>query len=693
MFKLGNTEVNATAVTENYESMVPDQRARKDWVKPSTWLDPPANPNGDDVIYGILPVYDTDQEEVIITFYFGNNNDSSGSVDVDWGDGNVETFTAPNQSGIRALHKYNYSDINSNTQTTVFGRSCRQAIVKVTLNSSSNADLSGIYFNGMAEATYDNRDMYATPYSKWTEFYVNWSNLKHFHVGRSLQRNSIARYLHKVTIENNNLFSMRFEGSYSLVDLSIQDNGTLTSLNRAFASCSSLISIPDLDTSNVTDFLYALYYCTSLRTAPNWDTSSGTDFGAAFSNTGVSEFPAYNFSSATNVASCFSGNKGLKKGIMPYAPNATNFESVFNRCENMAVVRFLGSTAHITNFNYCFYYCFNLRRVAGLDTSGATSMSSAFHSCTLLKRLPYLNTPNLTNLSSTFAYCTHLQRVHLSSVDSVTAITECFNGCRYLKEIKIDSLNCTGVTNLYATFNGCASLEYLPEINTSNVTSFDYAVTYVKNLKKFPNWDFSSAIRFTGFFNFGNRGDANFYIEEIPDISAPNSTNAIALSSLRACKRVGNLSFPSATSNPNFYDMSSVEEWGELNVSGCQSPGSMFYGTTSVVPPMLILASGTNMGSWMTHQNVREIPAWNLSGVNINSCFENMRTLDSFLPTYVNTSISFNGTISMASGAIVQVINALASGVTGQTANFTNVSTASVIDFSDALSKGWTVTT
>ena len=96
MFKLGNTEVNATAVTENYESVVPDQIVIEDWVKPSTWLDPPANPNGDDVIYGILPVYDTDQEEVIITFYFGNNNDSGGSVDVDWGDGNVETFTATN---------------------------------------------------------------------------------------------------------------------------------------------------------------------------------------------------------------------------------------------------------------------------------------------------------------------------------------------------------------------------------------------------------------------------------------------------------------------------------------------------------------------------------------------------------------------------------------------------------------------
>jgi len=691
-FKVGNTEINATIATENYKSIVPDEITIEDWVKPDTWLDPPANPNGDDVIYGILPVYDTDQEEVIITFYFGNNNDSAGSIDVDWGDGNVETFTAPNQFGVTALHKYNYSDINSNTQTTVFGRSCRQAIVKITLNGSSTADLSGIYFNGQAEARYDNTDAYLVAYSKWTEFYVNWSNLKHFRTGRSLQRNSIARYLHKVTIANNSLYSLMLEGSVALRKFSMQDNGTLTSLNRAFSYCSRLTSIPNLNTSNVTDFEYSLYWCFSLKTAPNWDTSSGTKFYAAFSSTGLSEFPAYDLSNATDVRSCFSGNKRLKKAIFPYVPNATSFESIFNGCDSIAAVRFLGSTAHVTNFNYAFSSCYNLRRIKNIDTSSATTMNQTFNACSSLRSLPSLNTDNVTNLGSTFRSCSRLQRIHLSSVDKVTSLGGCFEYCGAVKEIKIDNLNCTGVTNLYTTFGGCRSLEYIPEINTSNVTTFNYAISYPVNLKKFPNWDFSSGIGFAGFFSMGN-SDLNWYIEEIPDIYAPNATQPFGFSNLRACRKVGNLHMPKATSNPNFYGMASVEEWGELNVSGCQSPSWLFYGTTSVVPPMLILASGTNMGPWMRSQNIREIPAWNLSGVNINSCFENMSHLDSFLPTYVNTSISFNGTKSMASGAIVQVIDALASGVSGVTANFTNVPTASVIDFSEALSKGWTVTT
>jgi hypothetical protein len=97
------------------------------------------------------------------------------------------------------------------------------------------------------------------------------------------------------------------------------------------------------------------------------------------------------------------------------------------------------------------------------------------------------------------------------------------------------------------------------------------------------------------------------------------------------------------------------------------------------------------MGPWLTYQNVREIPAWNLSGVVINACFENISHLDSFKPTLINTNISFNNSVLMASGAIDQVAEALESGVNG-TAGFTNVDIYSN-QISLMTSKGWTVTT
>jgi len=689
-FKLGGTEINSGFVASSYDEVIPPLATREPWVRPSSWIDIPANPNGDDVFYGILPVYDTDQEVVIMTFDFGTNGDTGGSVDVDWGDGNTETVTASNQNGASVIHKFNFSDISSNTTTTVFGRSCRQALVKVTLTASSNP-LYAIYLNSQAEARRrGSGDFYAVHYSKWIDMYLNWSGIRYFTVGYSNQRNSIAKYLHKLTIEDNSLYRLLLSGSTALRQLSFQDNGTLTSLNRTFHGCQNLTQLPTLDTSNVTDFDYAINGCRLINQAPDWDTSSGTTFQGTFSHTDISDFPQYDFSSATNLSSCFSSNYRLRKILVPDAPNCTNFSSLFSDCKSLGAVKFTSATSGVTNFSHCFSGCENLRLVRNLDTSSATSISNIFYACQSLRRIPKLNTDNVTNFNSAFRSCLLLQRVELTSVANATSLQESFAGSKNIKEIKIDNLNSTGVTSLYGTFSGCTSLEYLPEIDTSNVTTFNYSTLNLSNLKAFPNWDYSKATSATNLFTMSNHL-YNYHIEEIPDFILPSALSVPVFSNYRSVKKIGNLDFRRATRNPNFYGLSNVEEWGYLNVSGCTNPSYMFYGANTSTVPMLILNSGTVMGPWLRSQNVREIPAWNLSGVVINTCFENMSHLDSFKPTLINTNISFNNSTLMASGAIDQVAEALESGVNG-TAGFTNVDIYSN-QISLMNSKGWTVTT
>ena len=73
-FKLGSSDINSGFVTSRYDEVIPPLVTREPWVRPSSWIDIPANPNGDNVFYGILPVYDTDQEVVINTCFQSINH-------------------------------------------------------------------------------------------------------------------------------------------------------------------------------------------------------------------------------------------------------------------------------------------------------------------------------------------------------------------------------------------------------------------------------------------------------------------------------------------------------------------------------------------------------------------------------------------------------------------------------------------
>ena len=76
----------------------------------------------------------------------------------------------------------------------------------------------------------------------------------------------------------------------------------VTNFNTAWRGCSSLTSFPLIDTSSGTNFGGMFFNCTSLTSIPSIDTSNGTDFTNLCKSSGITAFPAWDFSSASGTA-------------------------------------------------------------------------------------------------------------------------------------------------------------------------------------------------------------------------------------------------------------------------------------------------------------------------------------------------------------------------------------------------------
>lgn len=691
--KIGNTAIGKVSVIEPYEDEhdakpIPVPR----WRKPSEWLGVPANPSNATVFYASVAVWDTDQELVRINFDWGSN---AGSVDVNWGDGTSETVTAPNQYGVSASHKYNFSDISSDSEIELDGKTARQALITVTPSAGSN-DLTQINLSAQAEADYYNRSTaYALLKTRWLELYLNWSTVTDFIISGRSQRSTQADQLRVVKIASNSLYRIVCPAARKLRQFIYQDAGLLTSLYYAWQGCTELESVPNIDTSNVTDFQYSLH-STAIRQGPNWDTSSSTTFKGMFATCRFLEkVPEYDYSSVTDLSSMFSGCLNLKSLKVGNAPNVTNASSMFSRCASLASIAFTGggvSTA--TNLSSIFYYCHKLSVLQNFRTNSATNLSNAFYACYILLKIS-INTDNVTTLQSAFRSCVSVRKIVLTSVANLTTIREAFSSCYQLESLRIRNLNSSNLSGsaLYSSFANCLKLRRLPSFSdTSACTSYYNCCANMQNLEKFPDWDLSGMTDGRGFLSCTNY--PNVRLTQIPDITVTGITNNnnFGFTNLYALSGVGNIDCRNATRNHNFYGVNNVQQWGTMNLSSMSSSYYFFYGSSSTTMPKIIFSSGCSVGTWNLY-SVREVPDIDLSGVTIGNTFVSMHHLDSFKGYNITENITFNGS-AIPSGTINHIqVSGLASGVTNRTLTLTNVSRASEVDFTVALSKGWTVTT
>lgn len=111
-----------------------------------------------------------------------------------------------------------------------------------------------------------------------------------------------------------------------------------------------------------------------------------------------------------------------------------------------------GAMANVTNVEYCFKGCTNLKSVSNIP-DGVTDMRDCFYGCTNLTSVPKIP-DSVTNMHCFFKDCTSLTAVP-NIPDSVTYMEKCFKGCISLTSV---TLKCRYKTQFDYAFSGCSRL-------------------------------------------------------------------------------------------------------------------------------------------------------------------------------------------------------------------------------------------
>ena len=196
-----------------------------------------------------------------------------------------------------------------------------------------------------------------------------------------------------------------------------------------------------------------------------------------------------------NIDKFFSANPALEEiDVSGFVFEGNHsIESMFDGCENLAIIRGLETWTDGSKFNntrrmFCGCSSMTSLDLSGFNTSSVTNMSNMFEGCSNLTSLVLsgFNTSSVTNTSNMFYGCSSLTNIDLSSFDtgSVTIMPNIFNGCKNLTSVDMSMLDLSKVTDMSNMFKNCSNLTFLDlsGFNTSSVTNMSNMFEGCKNL-------------------------------------------------------------------------------------------------------------------------------------------------------------------------------------------------------------------
>lgn len=317
-----------------------------EYQRPSDWLEIPTMDGTKDDIY-ILNGVSTNG---INKLYFK----VSGTGTIDWGDGNVESFTGVAQQTFE--HSFTYGDLSDNSFTT--HNNTKQALVHIqgdrgAITYFSTAGIAYKYVNEAGTTITLN-------YNISTDIYQISANVQSCRVYCS--NNATVNKHKKMEI---------FDWVGTI---------TTTNMDHMFRECNKLTSIPHLDTSNATTMFYMFYNCFSLTTILQLDTKNVTDMSNMFRN-------------------C----QSLKAIPLLDTSNVKNMSNMFEYCNSLTTIPLL-DTSNATNMSNMFNSCNSLITIPQLNTSKVINMANMLAGCPCLTTIPQLNTSNATSIGGIVDY-------------------------------------------------------------------------------------------------------------------------------------------------------------------------------------------------------------------------------------------------------------------------------------------------
>lgn len=405
------------------------------WVRPTEWLALPDNVDGVQKVSILNAVFDTDSELVAFT--------CAGAYTVNWGDGVTENFA----TGVKAEHKYTYSDVDLNSDTVAtFGY--KQCIITITPQSGQN--LTGINLQIYHSSIGSNTSYDLS--SGFLDIRINALTCTGLQLG-----DAIGNYIKHTMLEQCLIGE--------LVD---------TTLTNLFYDCYSLQSVSIKDTSNVTSFAKMHY-----------------------NNYALQKMPTYTFRSAgVTIDSMFYNCYSLRETypiILQALTLSTSVNSTFSGCKSLKYIDLsIASSINYTLAGLCAG-CLSLEEIklTQTGTGKVTDLSNAFL-YTRIKESPTIDTSLCTAFTSAFQYCDRLTDLYEYNYASATTLANMLDGCYSLKSVSNFNIT-TSCTTLSYLFSNCWSLEKAPTFsNSSGVTNITAMLRYCKSLTTIPNYIFGN---------------------------------------------------------------------------------------------------------------------------------------------------------------------------------------------------------
>lgn len=464
----------------------------EEWVRPIDWILIPEIASGEQVIYGLIAIFEEDINYCAVR--------AAGNYTVDWGDGTIENIVSLAQ----AEHIYDYTTVGNDCS-----RGYRQALIKITPQLGQNityidfrrrhTSLPAVIFN-----------------TKFLDIIINTPNV----VGNNLYINSSSspsylRMVERVSIRETGVitscsemfygcvnllqvdtfsvggtnFGTMFGGCYKIQKLPMLNLSTATSISAFALSCYSLIEVPLYNTANVTSAYQLFYQCYSLERIPNLNLEKVTNLTTAF-------YYCYklrgtinlNLPLASNLTQIFYYCSKIENVNLITSLSLTTLASVFANCFRLENVT-ISNSSNVTNVNELFTGCLNLQKLPEMDVLKVQQANSMFRNCEQFtdfsqyrfrdltatyymfancynaKKLPDINSTAITNSTSALTFCTSL--IDASNILIKGFINGVFEGCSTLQ--KIGPIDCTGSTSLQQTFNNCYLLEEIELTNCDSI--------------------------------------------------------------------------------------------------------------------------------------------------------------------------------------------------------------------------------
>jgi hypothetical protein len=299
-----------------------------------------------------------------------------------------------------------------------------------------------------------------------------------------------------------------FSSCVSLVDIQeliLPSTTDFTALGL-FTSCTNLRRIPNINLSRCTSAATLFSGCRSLLKVPPLDVSRSTTLGNMFANcASLREVPPLNLASCTNTQSMFQGCLNLRRAPVFNTSRVTNMNSMFSTCSTLIEAPMM-DTSKVTDMASMFTQCGALKNVPEYDTGAVTTMGSMFSSCFSLISIPAFNTSNVTTTNSMFSSCSALEHVPQLNTSKVALASSMFSSCTALTSIPY--MDYKSMTDLNGMFSSCSSLTRISNFNINSdfsggllaYTSSAFASTFngCESLEEIPEGNF-----------FGTTGSAN----------------------------------------------------------------------------------------------------------------------------------------------------------------------------------------